>query len=296
MQPGFCHRIGGRRGRLDGLLGPHRADIDDGTTLVSIYQVFGHTLGDEKDGLADFEVAVVISLGVFYKRFWSKDARGIQQHGRVAVLGVNTFDKWGALGGFADVGSLTEDGTARSHFCNGWFCLARAEPNDRRRAPVLENDLGDRLSYSARSAADDQLLALKFTCHLVHPFDLFKPLEVQESREMLCDPFFESMSEADSGFTREAEPPASRGYGCYGWQGYVLQMSLRYECLRLSQIYALDYSLLALSTCAFLNSTGFVLSLRIRIFSFKPKEVGTCIVPRNIEGHLLPVNLSQIQI
>jgi hypothetical protein len=28
---------------------------------------------------------------------------------------------------------------------------------------------------------------------------------------------------------REAEPPASRGYG---WQGYVLQLSLRYECLR----------------------------------------------------------------
>jgi hypothetical protein len=80
-------------------------------------------------------------------------------------LGVDAFDKCGAFGGFGYVGSLAEYGTGWSQFRNRRFRLVYAAPNNDRRAPVLENDLGNRFAYSTSSSDNDQFLSLKFGSH-----------------------------------------------------------------------------------------------------------------------------------
>src|SRR5258707_11256364 len=103
MQSGLCHRVGRRRGRLHSLLGPHRADIHDGATFPSSDHVLGRALRDEKDRLVDFEVAIIVSLGMLKKRLGKEDACRVHQHGGIAVLSLQTFYKrnpFGPLGYF----------------------------------------------------------------------------------------------------------------------------------------------------------------------------------------------------
>ena len=44
----LSHRVGGGRRRLDGLLGPHRSNVDNGTASAALDHVARHTLGYEE--------------------------------------------------------------------------------------------------------------------------------------------------------------------------------------------------------------------------------------------------------
>src|SRR6267142_2685939 len=186
MQSGLCHRVGRRRGRLHSLLGPHRADIYDGAAFPSSDHVLGHALRDEKDRPVDFEVAIIVSLGVLKKQFGKKDARRVHQHGGVAVLSLQTVYKRNPFSPVGYVRRFANHRAVGSEFLGRSDCLFHTTPNDDHLASEFKNQLGDCPAYSAASSDDDQFLSLKFVCHQVQPFDLLQSLWRWKSWEMLC--------------------------------------------------------------------------------------------------------------
>ncbi len=54
-------QISARRGRLDRLFGPHRADVDNGAATVGLH-VLCHRLGDEKKAFVEIEIFITLVI------------------------------------------------------------------------------------------------------------------------------------------------------------------------------------------------------------------------------------------
>ncbi len=93
METRFSHRVGRGRCCLHGLLGPHRADIDDGATLASRDHFASYMLGYEERAFIQLHVSIVVFFRVLQKSFGEENSGAVSQQIHVGELVIDFCQK-----------------------------------------------------------------------------------------------------------------------------------------------------------------------------------------------------------
>jgi hypothetical protein len=161
VQPGLGHRVGGRRGRRDGLQRPHAADADDRPAPASGDHAPGHRLGQEEQGAVEVEVAVVVVLVVLQERLRDEDPGRVDEQGGVRVLGGQLRPDPVQRPVGAQVGRDAHRRTVHGQLGHGALHPVLAAAHDDHRSSGPDHVPRDLPSDPAAAADDDELLPLE---------------------------------------------------------------------------------------------------------------------------------------
>lgn len=156
VQPRLGHGIGRRRGRLDGLVGPHGTDMDDGPAAVGRH-VLRRLLADEEERPVEGQVGVVVRGRMLQKRFGGEDPGGIHQVVDPLHLLAQVAHEPLHLGRLRQVAAHGGDQAGRRELLPGSGQLLLPPAHQRHPGPRMHQHSG-RLQPHAAAAADDQRL------------------------------------------------------------------------------------------------------------------------------------------
>ncbi|SPA13729.1 hypothetical protein CBM2633_A40467 [Cupriavidus taiwanensis] len=182
VQAGLGHRVSGRRRRGDGLLCPHRADVDDRSRALGGNQVGGDLLRHEEERLVQLHVLVVIRILMIEEGLREEHACGVDQQIDVPMRFVDGLQKGSQPGVARQVGSQRPHVAEGGQFLARFLGLLRTVADDDGTTTLGQHHVRRFEAHAARAANHQNLLACKFVAHIasLHSKSV-KTLEVEEN-------------------------------------------------------------------------------------------------------------------